>query len=54
MELINLISEIQLNPRNVVVYRKLIKFFKEHGMENEYEAFKNLVEKISDHSDIDT
>ena len=45
MELLNLYAEIQANPRNLNAYRYLIKYYKQHGMDNEAEAFAILVEE---------
>jgi hypothetical protein len=54
MLLTNLMAEIQANPRNVVYYRKLAQYFREHDMEYIYEAFRSLIEqKFNDSAYID-
>ena len=55
MDLINLISEIQSNPRNTSAYRNIVKYYHSQGMIHEAESFSHLLEveftnEGSDHS----
>jgi len=45
MQLTNLYAELQANPRNVVVYRELAKYYQSIDMENEAQAFLELIRK---------
>ena len=45
MQLVKLFSELQLNPLNKVVYRKLADHYESVGMTNEAEAFRELIKK---------
>lgn len=44
MELLNLYSEIQANPLNINSYRNLVRYYRQHGFENEAAAFEYLIE----------
>ena len=51
MNLITLFSELQVNPKNMRVYRRLIERYREINMPNEAVAFSNLLEeKFGTHS----
>jgi hypothetical protein len=50
MSLTNLIAEIQANPRNIVAYRRLAEYYHGQGMENEYEAIRELIRQEFSHS----
>ena len=45
MELIRFFSEIQANPNNLNAYRQIIEVFERKGMENEANAFKEMLSK---------
>jgi len=45
MILIKLYSELQENPRNKVVYRKIQEYFESIKMLNESKAFEELIER---------
>lgn len=45
MILVNLYSELQLNPRSKDVYRKIKEEYDRLGMKNESEAFEMLIKK---------
>lgn len=45
MLLAKLYSEIQVNPRNVAVYRKLADQYRQLGKTNEAEAFEELIRR---------
>lgn len=46
MDLPNLFAELQANPKNLNAYRMLIRYYDEHGMTNESQAFQELLEEI--------
>ena len=51
MKIVNLYSELQVNPRNLKAYRDLAKYYKNCNMENEHQAFMELIHrKFNDHS----
>ena len=41
----DLYAELQLNPRNLVVYRKLVAAYRSQNMKNEADAFDELIHK---------
>lgn len=43
--IVEIISELQSNPKNLQAYRKLIKFYYSCGKKDEAEAFQYLIEK---------
>lgn len=45
MDLIKLHSELQENPKNIRVYRRLIEYYKSNNMPNESMAFSNLLKE---------
>jgi hypothetical protein len=50
VELINIIADIQANPKNLNAYRRAIVFFQEHNMMHEAESFQLLLESIKNES----
>lgn len=51
MKIVTLYSELQINPRNLKVYRSLAEHYKNCNMENEHQAFLKLIDrKFNDHS----
>lgn len=48
MTIINFYSELQMNPRNKVVYRKIIDHYKSMNMHNEADAFQYLIKRKFD------
>ena len=50
MDLINLYSELQTSPRNQAIYQQLSKYYQNHGLSNESEAFLDLI-KIKFYAD---
>lgn len=56
MEIINLISELQKNPLNPVVFRKLANYYLKNNRTNEHQSFLELINKkfnVTHHSNID-
>lgn len=51
MELISLYSELQVNPKNTRVYRRLVDYYKSHNMPNEAAAFEALLKDKSERPD---
>jgi hypothetical protein len=45
MILMKLYAELQVNPHNIVVYRKLAEHYQSVGMTNEAEAFRELIRR---------
>lgn len=45
MIILNLYSDLQINPRSKEIYRKIKEYYESIGMHNESEAFKKLIEK---------
>lgn len=37
--------ELQCNPRNLVVYRKIMEYYKSTGDTNEFRAFEELIRR---------
>jgi hypothetical protein len=51
MKIVTLYAELQSNPRNLKAYRSLAEHYKNCNMENEHQAFLNLIDrKFNDHS----
>ena len=48
MTIINFYSELQMKPRNKVVYRKIIDHYKSMNMHNEADAFQYLIKRKFD------
>ena len=44
MELINLIAEIQANPRNINALRRLVTYYQNNQKKHEAESFQYLIE----------
>lgn len=53
MKIINLYSELQLNPKSQATYRKLYEYYKSIGMLNEAEAYKDLISRKFNDNDPD-
>lgn len=53
--IIEIIAELQANPKNLQAYRKIIKYYLSHNRKDEAEAFEYLIEKKygSNNSNID-
>lgn len=45
MYITNLYSELQSNPKNLAVYRKISEFYKKNNHENEHLAFEDLIKR---------
>jgi len=45
MTLVNLYAQLQLNPRNVAVYRQLAEYYRSVGKTNEADAFLELIRR---------
>ncbi len=51
MKIVKLYSELQVNPRNLKAYRGLAEHYKNCNMENEHQAFLELIDrKFNGHS----
>jgi len=48
MTLLNLFADLQANPKNKATYHKLIDHYKLSGLNNEAEAFEELMRKKFD------
>ena len=53
MLIINLYAKLQLNPRGYAIYSQISDFYQSMGMENEAEAFKELIRKKFNDSNSD-
>lgn len=45
MDIIKLYAELQTNPRNTSIYEKIANYYRTQKMENEANAFLELIEK---------
>lgn len=45
MNITNLFAELQVNPRSVATYRKLVDHYKNCNLLNEAEAFEELIKR---------
>lgn len=45
MEIIKLISDLQKNPFDPIIFRKLANYYLKQGMINEHKSFLELIEK---------
>ena len=51
MKIVTLYSELQINPHNLKAYRGLAEHYKNCNMENEHQAFLELIDrKFNDHN----
>ena len=51
MKIVKLYAELQINPRNIKAYRGLAEHYKNCNMENEHQAFLELIDrKFNDHN----
>ena len=45
MKIVQLYSELQMNPRNIGVYRQIVDYYKSCNKTEEAEAFEELIKK---------
>lgn len=45
MKIVKLYSKLQNNPNNIKIYRELADYYKKCNMENEYQAFLDLIDR---------
>lgn len=50
MEPLKLYAELQLNPKSIATYRKLVEYYKSCKMENEAKAFEAIIKELSNDS----
>jgi hypothetical protein len=41
----NLYAQLQINPRNIVIYREIAEYYRKNNKVNEAEAFIELIRK---------
>ena len=48
MDVTKLYAELQTNPKNIVIYRRLAEHYKSCNKHNESAAFTELIKRITD------
>lgn len=45
MIIMNLYAQLQINPRNIVIYREIAEYYRKNNKTNEADAFIELIRK---------